>query len=494
MKTGFLILAVCLLGTYVPCWGQSDGPIVLPPLVDEGIEVVLLISPGAYINYATYQPLGIAMQQASPYRLWVGLIGPFTADVPTASGCSEHIDEALAMMTAQGMRSDYLFVAGHSLGGVVMQTWIRNNLSNTTGTILLASEISAFLDGFDDYPIMQISGDLDGIVLIFELQNIFREYEVAASSDPSLMYKRPITVLTDVNHMAFASGDPPVAVEDHDILSPLSEEEGHAVLARHMDAFMAVNIGVSSGNHLAESKTLMEHDFSSTKDIFRPLQEMNRVTQSIAGNFSMYSPWAEEAQMIVSALMPDSANLLQVEDTSYFELDTFEGSRPSISVEDGVGLAQTTSLLTYYGKEDIQEPILAPQELAVKMKQREAVDELLSPLGAVFTNFTRNCFDVNQAAVDIALSSVSDTVWQRWTQRAKPLILLDDLSLDTGLNWVNSKVFYNFTDAGLEVQSTSLITGLDAPFGLDGMHYCKLMPPIRALEYIMVDSLRRTQP
>ena len=47
---------------------------------------------------------------------------------------------------------------------------------------------------------------------------------------------------------------------------------------------------------------------------------------------------------------------------------------------------------------------------------------------------------------------------------------------------------------GLLVQSTSLTTTLDAPLGLDGMYYCKLMSPVRAIEYLLVDSLRRTEP
>ena len=37
---------------------RADDPIVIPPIVSDGIEVALLINPGAYINYAVYEPLG----------------------------------------------------------------------------------------------------------------------------------------------------------------------------------------------------------------------------------------------------------------------------------------------------------------------------------------------------------------------------------------------------------------------------------------------------
>ena len=38
--------------------GNAEDPIVIPPIVSDGIEVALLITPGAYINYAAYEPLG----------------------------------------------------------------------------------------------------------------------------------------------------------------------------------------------------------------------------------------------------------------------------------------------------------------------------------------------------------------------------------------------------------------------------------------------------
>ena len=38
--------------------GSAEDPIVIPPIVSDGIEVALLITPGAYINYAAYEPLG----------------------------------------------------------------------------------------------------------------------------------------------------------------------------------------------------------------------------------------------------------------------------------------------------------------------------------------------------------------------------------------------------------------------------------------------------
>ena len=52
---------------------------------------------------------------------------------------------------------------------------------------------------------------------------IFRALEEQVAEDPNMMIKRPIIILTDVNHMHFASGAPPVAVIEGDLLSPLPE-------------------------------------------------------------------------------------------------------------------------------------------------------------------------------------------------------------------------------------------------------------------------------
>jgi len=58
-----------------------------------------------------------------------------------------------------------------------MQIWIEQNLDRVSGMILLASEITdGYLEALNQtvIPIYQISGDLDGLVMVTEVDYIFR--------------------------------------------------------------------------------------------------------------------------------------------------------------------------------------------------------------------------------------------------------------------------------------------------------------------------------
>lgn len=50
-----------------------------------------------------------------------------------------------------------------------------------------------------------------------------RELEDTLEENPANVYTKPVVVLEDVNHMHFASGEPPAAVVNMDILSPMSQ-------------------------------------------------------------------------------------------------------------------------------------------------------------------------------------------------------------------------------------------------------------------------------
>lgn len=467
---------------------KAEEPIILPPISSkEGAELALLLVPGAYINAAAYQPLGEAIQAASSLRLWVGLVRPFALDLPNPAQCGDNIELTLQMMLDQGMdNSTTAIVGGHSLGGVVMQEWIFSNIPMMSGMILMASELNGALASVP-FPTLHITGDLDGMVRVPEVESVFRELEELVQTDPSSVVTKPVVILKDLNHMLFASGDPPPAVQEYDILSPVPEEEGHSLYAMHMSAFITAAVGEPQ-DQLEETQTILENDFVDTKEILRPLAEMRDLT---VGETS--SPWASVAQIIISNVDPSFSDSVVVNDTLFSDLGEFEAHQPVIEGDGEVALVNTYSRVTYPGILGI-EHMLSAEELAIKLKRQEAVAEVLTPLGVLFLNSSITCRDINEAALAAALSSASDHVTERYYSRARQLLLLVDDPQDTGPQWLNSAVQYNDTEDNVIVQSTSLKTGLGVPFGFDGMNYCKLMPPSRALEYIMVDSLRGTQP
>ncbi|XP_042206774.1 uncharacterized protein LOC121855736 isoform X4 [Homarus americanus] len=132
-------------------------------------------------------------------------------------------------------------------------------------------------------------------------------------------------------------------------------------------------------------------------------------------------------------------------------------------------------------------------EMGTKFKSREAIMELLIPLGVEFGDEV-SCRDINQAAFDLALSTASGLSKSRFETRGRSSTFHPDEVKLTGSGWLEAHLLYSITDAGLEVKSPSLPTDVNVGFGLGGMHYCKLLTPTRALEYLIIDSLVGTQP
>ncbi|XP_047500222.1 uncharacterized protein LOC125046485 [Penaeus chinensis] len=467
---------------------RREEPIVLPPITDEGVEAALLIIPGAFINGEFYQPLGEAIQAASSLKLWVALVRPFLFDLPNPSDLIPDLDNTLQTMRDLGMTTDQIFLGGHSLGGVILQDaqWTEEN--GVKGWVLMASYLPAGALANISLPVMHISGDLDGQDRVTHVMMTFDELEDTLEENPANVYTKPVVVLEDVNHMHFGSGEPPAAVAAMDILSPMSQDDAQALIASHVSAFLTIVTGQPEAN-VPEAQQILDVAHVSTSIIIKPLQYLTAVTEGDG----LRSEWSERGQWFMSTVAEEDRGSMMIMDTIYPTTSELASSKPSIVLD---GLVANVTTCTHVYSPTIAEGIdglLTASQMAVKFKSREAVMEVLSPLGVHFKDEI-SCKEVNEAAFQLALDSASDIARQRFSSRGRPVVFhADDVKL-TGSGWLGAHLGYNDTDTGLEITSPSLPTAVDVGFGLGGMHYCKLLAPSRALEYIMVDSLRGTQP
>ncbi|XP_069977884.1 uncharacterized protein [Penaeus vannamei] len=467
---------------------RREEPIILPPTTDGGAEAALLIVPGAFINGEAYQPLGEAIQAASSLKLWVGLVRPFLLDLPNPSDLIPDLDKTLQTMRDLGMTTDQIFLAGHSLGGVILQNaqWTEEN--GVKGWVLMASYLPAGALANTSLPVMHISGDLDGQDRITHVMMTFEELEDTLEENPANVYIKPVVVLEDVNHMHFASGEPPAAVVNMDILSPMSQEDAQALIASHVSAFLTIVTGRPEAS-VPEAQQTLDVAHMSTSIKLQPLQYLTAVTEGDG----LRSEWSERGQWFMSAVAEEDRGSLRIMDTIYPTTSELASSKPHIVLDGSVANVTTCTHVFPPTLADGMSGLLTASEMAVKFKSREAVMEVLSPLGVQFTEEI-SCKEVNEAAFQLALDSASEIARQRFESRGRPATFhADDVKL-TGSGWLGAHLAYNDTDTGLEITSPSLPTGVDVGFGLGGMHYCKLLAPSRALEYVMVDSLRGTQP
>lgn len=102
------------------------------------------------------------------------------------------------------------------------------------------------------------------------------------------------------------------------------------------------------------------------------------------------------------------------------------------------------------------------------------------------------CGDINQAALDWALSKANKNAIDRYNKFGKKLVIGDDLGpFNAGPLWIWKYMSYTDNKAKTQtvVQSPMMRTPTDYPIGAAaGFHYCKLLSPFRALEWIYIDS------
>ncbi|XP_042877812.1 uncharacterized protein LOC122256904 [Penaeus japonicus] len=496
MKSFVLLLALtALTQAAVTQRGRGSGqvaraeePIVLPPTAAEGVEAALLIIPGAFINAQFYQPLGEAIQAASSLKLWIGLVRPFLFDLPNPSAVVPDLDKTLQAMRDLGMTSDKIFLAGHSLGGIVLQNdqWTEEN--GVQGWVLMASYLPAGALANTSLPVMHISGDLDGQDKVTHVMSTFEELQDTLDENPTNVHTMPVVLLEDVNHMHFASGEPPAAVVAKDVLSPMSQEDAQALIARHVSAFLTIVTGQPEAD-VPEAQQVLDVAHMSTSIILQPLQYLTEVTEGDG----LRSSWSEMGQRVMSAVAEEDRGHLRVTDTIYPTTSELASSKPQVVLDGSVANVSTCTHVYPPTTGEVMDGLLTASQMAVKFKSREAVMEVLTPLGVQFTEEV-SCKEVNEAAFQLALDSASEVARQRFASRGRPATFHEDDVKLTGSGWLQAHLHYNETDAGLEITSPSLPTGVNVGFGLGGMHYCKLLAPSRALEYIMVDSLRGTEP
>merc|ERR1712037_1013347 len=128
-----------------------------------------IIVPGAHLPGDSYMPLLRAIQASYPGPLWVGATSDWLGDMPTPIEVTQQINKCLDAANAAGLSTDDVFMAGHSLGGVVLQSYIATHSSAARAVAFLGTWLPDLYSkdgpiGSNEYvvPIGTFIGELDG--------------------------------------------------------------------------------------------------------------------------------------------------------------------------------------------------------------------------------------------------------------------------------------------------------------------------------------------
>ena len=126
---------LCIVLILFPAFICSSSNVILPPTDTSKPHVGIIFIQGADIPADRYAPLAKAIQDALSHEssVFVGLPS-FTLNMPDPLTVSGDVDGVIKQLQDSGMSKDApLFAAGHSLGGIIVQGYVKSNASKFKG-------------------------------------------------------------------------------------------------------------------------------------------------------------------------------------------------------------------------------------------------------------------------------------------------------------------------------------------------------------------------
>ena len=505
---GRMVLALLfVILTFANVFAADD--IVLQPLKKGKSDVALVLIQGAFIKPSQYVPLMNAIQKASEYTVWVG-IPEYTLNVVEPLIIKGGIERVLKEMSDVGMKSDQVFLAGHSLGGVVLENYVQSYPDNIKGQILMGSFLSrANYNGSYPVPTLTIGGEKDGLCHVTRIMVSFYHQILHTKTPDTAIKDFPVIVIPGLSHMQFASGNPPLLVKDRDLKPEISYDDAHTALANITKAFISIQ--------LAGSKTdlqFIDKVVNETKTFVQPLIKAYEMEGSTHFNppcnnnppgptCTTGCPWSEEAQRIMSGL----GN--QVIDKDEFHpvyqipvpLPKIKNNCSTYSKSCLLNTSSVSQCIYVEGDKLVDTSFFATSatEIRCKMSSRQAVMEAAGMKNIDFntTDGGSLCKIINEASYEWALKNSGANSVARFMKLGEHMIFGKDKGpYNAGPLWIWNPLEYKHitNSAGrkvVEVSSPMMRTPTDFKIKLTaGFHYCKLLSPAKAMEWIYVDGLR----
>ena len=104
----------------------------------------------------------------------------------------------------------------------------------------------------------------------------------------------------------------------------------------------------------------------------------------------------------------------------------------------------------------------------------------------------QRCAEINQYALDWAMKKAHQRVVQRHQKHGQKLVMVDDRNTDNGGLWIIVPLSYTESNDKTKVEVSSYSYRMRADFPVEifaGDHYCKILSPFKAMEWIYADSL-----
>jgi hypothetical protein len=218
------------------------------------------------------------LQKELPYKLWVGIVQCQSniCSIPNTlkKGCARVEKD----MIDAGMNAQKHFYGGHSLGGAMMPDYlVKNAVDKADGLVLMGSFLTrVYKTGTTaegrpqmEYPVpvLTIGAELDGLCRITRItENLYTQVTFSEDPDHAAGYM-PVTVIPGMNHMEFASGEPPSFVYDNDIQPEIEASEAHQLVVEDVSTFMNSIVYPDEPSYMSTLKNRVKESQEFTQPI-----------------------------------------------------------------------------------------------------------------------------------------------------------------------------------------------------------------------------------
>jgi hypothetical protein len=505
-----------------------SAEVFLKPTSTSGQDICLIFIQGAQISPEQYVPVTKEIQSAlSPeFNVWVG-IPEFILDMSNPLQIASKIDGARSTLQSQGMKASKCYIMAHSLGGVMSQIYASSYNQDIEAVILTGSFILRKYRVLNSnglhsitfpVPILTIGGELDGLARISRTAESYwvQQKNLDASLNSTAHF--PVVCLRGVNHMRFSSGTPPFLVKNRDLKSEVEELEAHQAIA---DAVRSFIVGLKKPVEFVKMRLLQTRFKDYTKELLTPFVEAmllegsyhfkppcyaSNLVNPVSPTCLKGSPWVQKAQELLGGLKNITYD---INDNFHRVYSVTPIHLPKVDNEcltEGCTLKATTVSEAIYDTLDDFDTGFTPlgaSEIKAKLVSRQQIYQHANIPSALFneTDSGNNCRLINEASYAWALKATGVDALARFQKHGESYTFGDDLGpYNAGPLWIWT--YLNFTEK--QDSNNNYVTEVRAPYmatpvdyfvsSAAGFHYCKLLSPVRALEWIYNDGLRRNYP
>jgi pimeloyl-ACP methyl ester carboxylesterase len=399
-------------------------------------------------------------------------------------------------------------------------------------------------------PVLTIGGELDGLCRLSRIAESYYSQITFDANPTTAAHTHPVTVIGGMCHGQFANNSNlPSFVTKNDITPEISTVDALYRVGQDIANFMMATLGKSSWANIEtrvkESATLvaplvdgflMEGYWNflppcmcETPDEYGGLQ------YGTCLSFPNCTGGCRWTDTYGQAIMGGGLTGLTFDITDSFHFVTEEkpschlphihgnpddtanpgnGKTPPLCDQPkGCNLMITTVTEAYYRTLDTTPDTgfnpVAAHELKTKMKSRQAIYNAAGVLDAqlnetdtpiVAGGIVDLCAEINQASLDWAFKHASVAAQGRYTTKGYPMTIgPDHTTCAAGPCWIQAELKYVDTGSAMQIESTVMVTPNSNPYPCGessllpcdaGFHYCKILSPARAMEWIYVDSLK----